>query len=95
LNFGSADALNYLTDTATGVLIGDYECASEVSGIQFNDQLKQVATSHHSCLPEAAGSHVGTFSSNQIQKNTLIYIFFLLLADSWCRKHRSALATYF
>ncbi|XP_046633816.1 protein FIZZY-RELATED 3-like [Daphnia pulicaria] len=45
-----------LHNTATGVLIGDYECASEVSGIQFNADLKQVATSHHSCLPEAAAA---------------------------------------
>ena len=35
-------------DTATGVLIGQVEVASEVTGIQFNPLLKQVATSHHS-----------------------------------------------
>jgi hypothetical protein len=39
-----------------GVLIGDYECASEVSGIQFNADLKQVATSHHDCPPEQAAA---------------------------------------
>ena len=86
------------------MLIGDYECASEVSGIQFNADLKQVATSHHSCLPEAAAAaaaatHVrGDFfeqSNLKALKTLMIYISSLLSTDSWCRKHRSALATDF
>lgn len=40
-------------DTATGVLLGQVECASEVTGIEFNSQLKQVATSHHSYVVDA------------------------------------------
>lgn len=36
-----------LIDVATGAQLGQADCASEVTGIQFNPQLKQVATSHH------------------------------------------------
>ncbi|XP_046446619.1 WD repeat-containing protein slp1-like isoform X2 [Daphnia pulex] len=35
-----------LHNATTGELIDDYECASEVSGIQFNVELEQIATSH-------------------------------------------------
>ena len=37
----------HLTDVATGIQLGQVDCVSEVTGIQFNPQLKQVATSHH------------------------------------------------
>ena len=40
-------------DTATNVLLGQVECASEVTGIEFNLQLKQVATSHHSYIQDS------------------------------------------
>ena len=40
-------------DTATNMLLAQVECASEVTGIEFNSQLKQVATSHHSFIQEA------------------------------------------
>ena len=40
-------------DTATNVLLAQVECASEVTGIEFNSQLKQVATSHHSFTQDA------------------------------------------
>lgn len=46
-----------MKDTATGMLVGDFECGSEITGIQFNAQLKQVASSHHSSLEEGTDSH--------------------------------------
>lgn len=44
-------------DTATDVLLGEFECGSEVTGIQFNAQLKQVATSHNAAFPEVYKTH--------------------------------------
>ena len=81
-DFASADLyfqMIWSSDTATGVLVGDFECASEVSGIQFNDQLKQVATSHHSCLihPDAAESRVvHSFGAIKLLKKRMMYTIF-------------------
>ena len=50
----------FLSDTATGALLGQVDCASEVTGIQFNNQLKQVATSHHSVVQDEVGTPVNT-----------------------------------
>lgn len=36
--------------------MGEFDCASEVTGIQFNAQLKQVATSHHSSFQNSSES---------------------------------------
>ncbi|XP_057372660.1 uncharacterized protein LOC130693517 [Daphnia carinata] len=59
-----------IQNTATGMLVGDFECASEISGIHFNAQLKQVASSHHSSLQDATESHAmhGKESSVQLWK---------------------------
>ena len=45
------------SDTAIDVLTGKVDCDSEVTGIEFNQQLKQVATSHHTYIQDAA-AHV-------------------------------------
>ncbi len=70
---------NYLTDVTTGVLkvlIGDYECASGVTGIQFNAELEQVATSHNCLQREDATRHVGDFfKQSNLKAKTLIYNF--------------------
>lgn len=47
-----------IEDTATGVLLNQVDCASEVTGIQFNAQLKQVATSHHSVVSDSSGTPI-------------------------------------
>ena len=39
------------------MLTGKVDCDSEVTGIEFNQQLKQVATSHHTYIQDAA-AHV-------------------------------------
>ncbi|EFX63742.1 hypothetical protein DAPPUDRAFT_118892 [Daphnia pulex] len=48
-----------LHNATTGELIDAFECASEVSGIQFNVELEQVATSHKDFSREDATRHVG------------------------------------
>jgi len=56
-----------LSDVATGTILGQVDCVSEVTGIQFNPQLKQVATSHHSLFQATESNTVhGSDSSVQL-----------------------------
>ncbi|KAI9561228.1 hypothetical protein GHT06_012184 [Daphnia sinensis] len=59
-----------IQNTATGILLGDFECGSEITGIHFNAQLKQVASSHHASLHDGTESHAmhGKESSVQLWK---------------------------
>jgi hypothetical protein len=78
-------------------LIEDYECVSKVSGIQFNVELEQVATSHDDFSTSDATTHdVGDFfKQSNLEAKTMIYFFLFFVTDSWYRKLHSALGIYF
>jgi hypothetical protein len=63
-------------------LIDDYECASEVSGIQFNVELEQIATSHTDFGRADAMRHVGDiFMQLNLKAKTLINFFLFFVTD--------------
>ena len=50
--------------------MGEFDCASEVTGIEFNAQMKQIATSHHSSLLDLAPSRAVMGHGNIMNENS-------------------------